>query len=138
MIGYVHGDLVHARFMQSVLDEKDRTGAYVKGLPSEPYVDKVRNQIVDLFLASNCEWLLSVDTDIVLPGCVVSRLLQRNLPLVGALIYVNQEPPFPQIYQKVADVSYDGSGVFLVDQSFTPGDLVEADATGAGCLLIHR
>jgi hypothetical protein len=26
----------------------------------------------------------------------------------------------------------------MVNQKFTPGELVKADATGAGCLLIHR
>jgi GT2 family glycosyltransferase len=138
MIGYVHGDMVFARFMQSVMDEASRTHAYVVGLQSEPYVDKARNQLVDIFLASGREWFLSVDTDIILPANVITRLAARSQPLIGALIHVNDEPPFPQIYQKIADFGVGGAGTFLVDEKFEPGDLVEADATGAGCLLVHR
>lgn len=138
MIGYVHGEMVHARFMQSVLDEQARSQAVVKGMFSEPYVDKVRNELVEAFLASHCEWFLSVDTDIILPACVFSRFRARDEPLIGALIYVNAEPPFPQIYQRIADMSTDGSGAFIIGQDFKPGELVKADGTGAGCLLVHR
>lgn len=137
-IGYVHGDMVYARFMKSVIDEKDRDGAIVIEEQSEPFVDKARNIVVDRFLASDREWLLSVDTDIILPACVVTRLLARGQPLIGALIYVNQAPPFPQIYHQIADISADGFGIFQVQSKFEPGELIKADGTGAGCLLVHR
>ena len=81
VIGYVRGELVHAKFMESVISEKDRSGALVIGQASEPFVDNARNILVDQFLATNREWLLSVDTDIVLPEHVVTRLLSRGLPL---------------------------------------------------------
>lgn len=138
MIGYVHGEFVHARFMRSVLDEAGRSGAVVKDRHSEPFVDKARNLLVDEFLASECEWFLSVDTDIILPACVVSRMLVRHKPFLGALIYVNDNPPFPQIYRKIADFGLGSFGTMLVHQDFEPGELVEADGTGAGCLMVHR
>jgi GT2 family glycosyltransferase len=137
-IGYVHGDFVHARFMKSVIDEKDRDGALVIEEFSEPYIDKARNVVVDKFLASDREWLLTVDTDIILPACVITRLMARGLPLIGALIYVNQQPPFPQIYHQIADAAVGGFGIFQVQEKFEPGELVKADGTGAGCMLIHR
>jgi len=137
-IGYVHGELVHARFMTGVIDEMKRDNALVIEEFSEPYIDKARNVVVDKFLASDREWLLSVDTDIILPACVVTRLVSRGLPLVGCLIYVNQQPPFPQIYHQIADFNYGDAGIFQVQTDFEPGELVKADGTGAGCLLIHR
>lgn len=138
MIGYVHPEMVHARFMASVMAEQYRTDAFVLGQESEPYVDQARNYLVDRFLASDREWFLSVDTDIILPEHVTSRLLHREQPLIGALIYVNTKPPFPQVYNKIADYSVGGVGTYLVYKDFEPGDLVKADATGAGCLLAHR
>ena len=137
-IGYVHGELVHARFMTGVIDESKRSDAFVIEEFSEPYVDKARNVVVDKFLASNREWFLSVDTDIILPACVFGRLISRGLPLVGALIFVNQSPPFPQIYEQIADFSFGDMGIFQVQKDFEPGELVKADGTGAGCMLIHR
>lgn len=138
MFGYVHGDLVHARFMQGVLDEASRSNALVKGHYSEPYVDQARNLLVEQFLASKCEWFLSVDTDIILPACVVGRMLSRGVPLIGALIYVNAHPPFPQIYHKIADFGFGGFGTMQVQEKFEPGELIKADGTGAGCLMVHR
>lgn len=140
MIGYVHPEMVFARFMESVIREKDRVDAWVINQESEPYVDQARNFLVDRFLASNREWFLSVDTDVILPECVVTRLLSRGQPLIGGLIYVNANPPFPQIYDRIADFGFGGFGVYLVrkDKDFEPGELLKTDATGAGCLLIHR
>ena len=137
-IGYVHGEMVHAGFMESVIREGWRARAVIKGFESEPYVDQARNFLVDAFLASGREWFLSVDTDIILPDNVVTRLLARKQKLIGALIYVNAKPIFPQIYQKIADFGVKGYGTYLIDESWMEGDLVKADATGAGCLLVHR
>jgi len=138
MIGYVHGELVHANFMESAHIEANRVGASLVGEWSEPFIEGARNRLVDRFLASSNEWFLSVDTDIVIPACVISRLLQRNQPLIGALIYINTTPPAPQIYRKVADMSIGGTGIYMIIKDFEPGELVESDATGAGCLLVHR
>ena len=112
--------------------------AEIRGQESEPYVDQARNFLVDYFLSTDHEWFLSVDTDVILPDRVTTRLLARNQKLIGALIYVNAKPPFPQIYQKIADFGIHGFGTYLVDDGWTPGDIIEADATGAGCMLIHR
>ena len=144
VIGYVHSDLVHAKFMESVITEQRRSDAWVMSQPSEPFVDNARNILIDRFMATDKEWFLSVDTDIVLPEHAVTRLLSRGLPLVGALINVNTNPPSPQIYQrmrvyeKLSEGLPWGSATFLIDKEWEPGDLVKADATGAGCLLIHR
>jgi GT2 family glycosyltransferase len=138
MIGYVRPLMVHGDFMESLILEANRAKAEVFGQFSEPYVDQMRNFVVDQFMASNCEWFLSVDTDIILPECVVQRLLARRQKLIGALIYVAADPIFPQVYNKIADFGFGGAGQYLVNETWEPGSLVKADATGAGCLLIHR
>lgn len=138
MIGYVRPLMVHGEFMESLFLEATRAGAKVKGKFSEPYVDQARNWVVDQFMASDCEWFLSVDTDIILPELVIQRLLARRQKLIGALIYVAADPIFPQVYDKIADFGFGGAGQYMVNESWEPGSLVKADATGAGCLLIHR
>jgi GT2 family glycosyltransferase len=138
MIGYVRPTMVHGEFMESVFLEATRAGAVVQGKYSEPHVDLARNWLVDKFLATGYEWFLSVDTDIILPELVVQRLLARRQKLIGALIYVAADPIFPQIYNKIADFGVGGAGQYIVNDKWEPGELVQADATGAGCLLIHR
>lgn len=138
MIGWVRPLMVHGAFMDSVLLEASRAGAKTHGEESEPYVDQARNVVVDKFMSSDCEWFLNVDTDIILPEFVIQRLLARRQPLIGALIYVAADPIFPQVYNKIADFGFSGAGQYIVNESWEPGDLVKADATGAGCMLIHR
>jgi GT2 family glycosyltransferase len=138
MIGYVRPTMVHGAFMEALFREANRVDAAVEGEESEPYVDAARNVVADKFMASDREWFLSVDTDIILPELVVQRLLARGQPLIGALIYVAADPIFPQIYSKIADFGFGGMGQYIVNESWEPGELVKADATGAGCLLIHR
>jgi GT2 family glycosyltransferase len=138
MIGYVRPLMVHGEFMEALFVEANRAKAKVHGMWSEPYVDAARNRVVEFFMASDCEWFLSVDTDIILPDLVVQRLMARRQSLVGALIYVDADPIFPQIYSKIADFGFGGMGQYVVNEAWNPGELVKADATGAGCLLIHR
>lgn len=138
MIGYVRPKMVWGEFMESLFIEANRAQAKLVWQESEPFVDQARNVVVDKFLASDCEWFLNVDTDIILPECVVQRLLARRQKLIGALIYVAADPIFPQVYNKIADFGFGGMGQYIVNESWTAGDLVKADATGAGCLLIHR
>jgi hypothetical protein len=79
---------------------------------------------------NQCSHLLMMDTDQVYHPKTLTRLLQHNLPVVGALVH-RRYPPFdPLMYRgklNAYDTIYD----------YEDGELVEVDATGTGCLLIN-
>jgi GT2 family glycosyltransferase len=136
-IGYIHGELVHARFMTSVLDAVDRRGyAYIEE-ESGPNLSGARNRLVSRFLESEAEWLFMVDTDIVFRDDVIERLLLNGASIVSAMVYVDGDKPFPMAYRRLADVSV-GMPLFMAMDEWQEGSCVEVDAVGAGCLLVHR
>jgi GT2 family glycosyltransferase len=147
-VGYCHGETVAAGFMNSLLSSM----AYELCLPqpilmqwlaevSGVNVSNGRNNIVRRFLAGRCEWLLMLDTDMIIPKDTVSRLVsaatENGLSILGGLCFgVDDGMPYPTLY----DWQDDGDGIpqpvrygtYPIDALFPVG------ATGAACLLVHR
>jgi hypothetical protein len=138
-IGYVHGELVHARFMRSVLDAENYEDALVLDAEGLSIPD-ARNNLVRKFLATDLEWLYMADTDTVFAPNVISRLLMHAdeyHKIISGLIYVDGRPPFPMMYRRIADTAAD-FGMFQSIAEWKPEALIKVDAVGAGCLLVHR
>jgi hypothetical protein len=69
-----------------------------------------------------------MDTDQIYPVNTIPRLLSHRLPIVGCMVH-RRYPPFDPIMLKGKPGEYYGA------DDWKPGDLVEVDATGAGCLM---
>ena len=98
-----------------------------RGLP----IDISRNKIVVDFMKTNAEWLFFLDADVHLPIDAIPRLIKRQLPIISGLYYTR----FPPIVPVMWKIGKDKKEAII---DYHPGDLVQADAGGAGCLLIHR
>jgi GT2 family glycosyltransferase len=142
-LGYIHGQMVHARFMKCVTDLQhyDPSVTILETEGNNPA--NQRNQLVKDFLNTECEWLYFADTDTVFAPNIIHRLLAHTDPdhmIVSGLIYVDGRPPFPMMYRRVADIA-SGNGPFGVFQSIAEWkreDCIRVDAVGGGCLLVHR
>lgn len=121
----------------------------------DAFVAHTRNSIGDTFLASDLEWLLMVDDDMVLPiGSaevfraytgfdfpekfmsmhVIDRLMSHGKTLVGALYFGRQSLGSPAVFNEAAANK-------LVGEQFRkcPKDeLRQTRWVGTGCMLIHR
>jgi GT2 family glycosyltransferase len=137
-IAYVHGSMVHAPFMASVVGAI-RLGRYsVLARMSGPNISVSRNMLVEDFLATDRTWLFMVDTDVVFKPDAIERLVDGGHSIVSGLIYVDDDPPFPMAYRRLADLAV-GMPLFMaVRELVVDGSCVEVDAVGAGCLLVHR
>ncbi|KKL07472.1 hypothetical protein LCGC14_2585690, partial [marine sediment metagenome] len=95
-------------------------------------VDSNRNHIVKQFLDTDYEWLLMIDSDVVPPKNVLN-LLKHNKKIVGAICMTatSEGIPYPVIMKKNKN-----KVGFRIDRDIKP--LMEVDATGCACLLIHR
>jgi hypothetical protein len=93
-------------------------------------VDEMRNSIVQQAIASGCSHLVMMDTDQVYDTKTIPRLLSHKLPVVGCLVY-RRYPPFDPIMLKGSIGKYERI------TEWAPGELVEVDATGTGCLLFN-
>ena len=91
-------------------------------------IDTLRNDIVQTALQAGATKLIMMDVDMVYHPKTITSLLARNLPIVGALCF-RRYPPFDSIMLR-GDVK----GYLSVDE-WEEDELVEVDATGAGCLM---
>lgn len=91
-------------------------------------IDTLRNDIVEKALAIRATHLIMLDVDMIYHEDTIMSLLSRKLPIVGALCF-RRYPPFDSIMLRLTDEGYQS-----VDE-WTPGELVEVDATGTGCIL---
>ncbi len=91
-------------------------------------VDTLRNDIVQTALSLGCTKLIMMDVDMIYHPKTITSLLARRLPIVGALCF-RRYPPFDSIMLR-GDVN----GYLPVDE-WEEGELVEVDATGAGCIM---
>ena len=137
VIGWMDNGNTAGQFTQSVAN----LAAYeaVKGrltttlrVQSGPQMCEGRNLLVEDFLATDGQWLLMVDTDMVFTHTAVEDLMRNDARVVGGLCFgVNKEfGQFPSMYQ-----NQDGLPVVMLDY---PQGSVEVDATGAAFLLTHR
>ncbi len=114
-----------------------------------------RNVITRRALDTGAEWLLHLDVDADLHPLTLTRLLSRNLPIVGALCFTRRIPVVPTIYRGQDPA---GRGFFTqIDETRQwilshpalqtntptvledePGAVVTTDFTGLHCLLTHR
>ena len=91
-------------------------------------IDVLRNDIVDRAIAVGATKLIMMDSDMIYHPKTITSLLSHHLPIVGALCF-RRYPPFDSIMLRVNGDGYESVNEWEVDE------LVEVDATGAGCLM---
>lgn len=145
-----HTNPITAFSVANLLDRRRMSACLNFG---DAFVAHSRNTCADLFLRSDCEWMLMVDDDMVLPGHakwfnaytdmglpekfasfnVVDRLLSHGKTLIGGLYFGKHKHGKPMYCE----------GVFnLQEEKFArtaPLDLIKPTKwVATGCLLIHR
>ena len=103
---------------------------------SGPLLDVSRNAVTEQFLATDADWLLMLDSDMVFEHDLLERLLDHadalHRPMVGALCFgVDEGGPFPTMYRAKDNRFYQLANP-AVDE------LVSVDATGTAAVLVHR
>ena len=102
-----------------------------------------RNVVVKTFLEqTDAEWLLMIDSDERLSLDAWHKLLDsahdKDRPIVSGLVFAaffdgaDELRPVPTIYQMDPE-----KGLQPID-AYTVNQLIEVDAVGTGCILIHR
>lgn len=93
-------------------------------------IDMARNEIVRSAQDRGVKYLFFLDTDVIPPSDVIQRLMNHNLPITSGVYYTRAPPIEPCVWREIPP-----SGKQAI--SFSPGQLIEAEFIGAGCLLVH-
>ena len=102
-----------------------------------------RNLVVKTFLeTTNAAWLLMVDSDERLSIEVFKKLVDaahdKERPIVSGLVFAaffdgdDSLRPVPTIYKMDAEKGLEAIDAYPLDE------IIEVDAVGTGCLLVHR
>ena len=96
--------------------------------------DRARNKLVRLFLQhSSLKHLLFIDSDVEPPLDVVDKLLSCNRDVVSGCVRIHEPRGFVW-----AVSNKDADGKYRMITDLPSKDPFDADAAGAGCLLIRR
>ena len=103
--------------------------------------DSSRNTIADEFLANDSDWLFMFDDDTVPPPGTMSRLLSLQVPIASGVYFGRSdikkgEKVIPLVYRLTDPDSTIGEYYPITE--YYRGEIIQADATGLGCSLIHR
>ncbi len=145
-LGWVHTGIVHEPFARSVAEACMWTPNHIIGISTAggPRQEAQRNAVIEAFLDTEGklrgDWLMWVDTDMTFERDTVARLLdtarEADADMVGALglIWNPQDSALiPNGYVwNAADKAYKEVSEYERDA------VSQVDATGSGCVLIHR
>jgi hypothetical protein len=125
---------VPSSFFHSFIQMQKPCFTYVYSDSTGP-IHEHRNNIVDKALSVGSTHLLMCDVDQVYHPETITRLLSRQLPIVGALVH-RRYPPFDSLMLQKVEIDERRNGYVPIDE-WKEGELVEVDATGGGCLMFE-
>ena len=99
---------------------------------SRVHVVEARTLAVEHAHENDVDWILWLDDDMAPPPDLLERLFETGKQFVGAVAYKRDPPHEPCIYKIVEKTTEH------IDPNPESGTVIEADATGFACLLMHR
>jgi hypothetical protein len=86
----------------------------------------------DGFMYSPAEWVFWMDDDTVPPRGTIKKLLDLRREMVAGMYFLGGAPHNPLAYVRTEE------GFYRPMYKYTYGSLVQVDAVGMGCTLIHK
>lgn len=158
VIGIVHPGDVSMACMASIMRAKDHMlqfgilPGFIERRARSQHVWRARNELVEGFLLTDCDYLLFVDSDMGIPANTIERMLSvahvDQRPIVAALCFGQRETGFneydysttfdtvPTVY--MWNVEDDEVVSFSTAAEYPRDAVIELDATGGACVMIHR
>lgn len=130
--------LLHAfarRFPARLLyDNSSRPGGWQRGYYQFGRLAELRNRLLEAFLQSECDYLFSVDSDILVPPQALQQLVQTGRDVVSALVCNGAGIGDDQFY----NIFNWDDGRLLPIRQFPRDQVFPVDCTGAACLIKRR
>jgi GT2 family glycosyltransferase len=97
-------------------------------------IDLARDTLVHRMQESSAEYLFFLDSDVILPPNTVNQLISHNQDIISGVYHVRHDPITPAMWKESADVP----GHYNPIVGYNEGTIIDVDAIGMGCCLIHR
>lgn len=133
MRGQLESEFFHSLFAA-------RRHLYEHGIPHNvlsnecSLISASRDTIAEQYMkGTKAEFFMWIDSDIQFPVYGITRLVNRNLDVVGGVYYHKDPTASPTVYKFTDDDKYRCYGDFTV-----MNDIFECDAIGTGFMMIRR
>ena len=105
--------------------------------PRRMSIDRMRNEAAKIALSYDCDYLLFIDDDVLVPRESLGSLIKANKDVVASLTFIRGYPFEPMIFKEIYKDD-EGDSVLGYDTNFMAGEdgLVECKAVGFSCALI--
>lgn len=107
-------------------------GGFRRGEYNLSHLAQLRNLLLQAFLESDCDYLFSLDSDILVPENTLNQLLQDQCDIISALVCNGHEIGDPGIYNIL---QRGREGNYLHIRDFPRDKVFPVDCTGAACLI---
>lgn len=118
-----------------VYDNSQTRSGCTRGYYSFSRLAELRNQLLAQLLDSECDYLFSLDSDILVSPSTLSSLLENQCDIVSALVYnglINGRQPVYNILERI------GADQFVHITNFCRNALLRVDCTGAAYLIRRK
>lgn len=141
VIGWLDPGQCDGMFAMTLARTYAMRAARIEGLTrieSGGLLSRGRNELVQAFMATDAEWLLMLDSDEQIDVDTFDKLVDtvhdQDRPIVAGLYFgwIRQQP-VPLIFRR-----NEGTTTFNPIYDYPPDQVLEVDAAGTGCLMIHR
>lgn len=92
-------------------------------------VDKARNDLVNMALKDNCDFVFFIDSDMLIPRGAIDKLINMDVNIASGLYFSKGKPYLPVARVKEGDKHF-----FLEDFEFD--QIIKVAGVGMGCCLI--
>ena len=142
LLAWVHTGTVHEPFARTIAELCLHKPNRIVGITAttSPRQEESRNATIHNFLETDADWLMWIDTDMTLEKNAIELLLetahQHEADIAGAIGYI-----YNRLTQEITPNGYhwdDDKKTYVSLWDYNPGETYTVDATGSGCVLIHR
>ncbi len=116
-------------------DNQDHSGKHQRGYYNFRRLAHLRNQLITAFLRTDCEYLFSLDSDIIMPPESIMTLLGAQRDIISALVWNGGDIGSHDTYNILKQAE---NGDYLHIREFPVNGVFEVDCTGAAYLLRRR
>lgn len=109
-----------------------KTSGSIRGQYSYSHLANLRNALLEEFLESDCEFLLSIDTDILVPTDGIRKLVENNRDICS-MILCNQAGSIGYRAHNIMEISNNGYYKHIL--RWDEGEIIPVDLTGAVYLI---
>ena len=141
-IGYATSGTVYHGFMQTIVNIVGKRSEKIGGMISiiGPYLTTNRNDVVEEFLKSSHDWLLSFDTDIETSLEDFDKLIDAadsfKTPVLAGKYFISINGSIKICAKVDAGLGMEDGGDWL--EEYPDNQIIPIWATGMGFVLIHR